>query len=806
MDTLLRDLRYAIRMLAKRPGFTVIAVLTLAIGIGATTAIFSVVNAVLLRPLDYKEPDRLLTVWENHEAREGPKNEWTSPPNFGDWRDQNNVLEGLAALQGWGPTLTGGAEPEMLNGAAVSHDMFQVLGVEPAMGRSFRAEEDRAGAERVVILGHGVWKRRFGGDEAILTRPITLNGEAYTVVGVMPEGFRFPIISNAEAFVPLMQIVNSTCDRGCYTLRTIGRLKQGITVEQARADMGALAAGLAEKHPDVNIDVGITLVPLHEQVVGSVKPMLLVLLGAVGFVLLIACANVANLMLARAATRAKEIAIRTALGASRARLIRQLLTESLILSLIAGALGLLLAFWLVDVMIAFSPTGTPRIDEVAIDKTVLVFTLIVAVATGLIFGLVPALETTRPDFGQSLKEGKGTDAASGGKAVRNTLVVVEVALALMLLIGAGLLIKSFAKLLNVDPGFNPSNVLTLQLNLPRTRYPEGQHVAAFYADLIGRVKNLPGVESVAAASSLPLGGPNTDASFFVEGRPAPSPGEEPAAWYSLVTADYFRTMGMRMVSGRAFDERDHTKSPQVIVINETMARRYWPGEDPVGKRVITGSINNPNRREVVGVIADVKHFGIDADARPTMYFSHAQIPARLMTLTVRTNAEPTSLATAVRSQVSDIDKELAVSNISSMQERVATSIAPSRLIMLLLGLFAGLALLLAAVGIYSVIAYGVTQRTREIGIRMALGAQAVDVLKLIVGQGMTLALIGVAIGLGLAVALTRFMQGLLYEVDAFDPVTFAAISLLLVGVALLACYIPARRAAKVDPMVALRYE
>ncbi len=622
----------------------------------------------------------------------------------------------------------------------------------------------------------------------------------------MPEGFRFPIISNAEAFMPLMQIVNSTCDRGCYTLRTIGRLKPGVTIEQARADMSALAAGLADKYPDPNADTGITLVSLHEQVVGSVELMLLVLLGTVGFVLLIACANVANLMLARAATRAREIAIRTALGASRAKLIRQLLTESLILSLIGGALGLLLAFWLVDVIVAFSPAGTPRIDEVAIDKTVLGFTLLVAVATGLIFGLVPALETTRPDFGQSLKEGKGTDAASGGKVVRNTLVVVEVALALMLLIGAGLLIKSFAKLLNVDPGFNASNVLTLRLNLPRTRYPEGQHVAAFYSDLINRVKNMPGVESVGAASSLPLAGPNTDASFFIEGRPAPSPGESPAAWYSLVTGDYFKTMGMRMVNGRAFDERDHAKAPQVIVINETLARRYWPGEDPVGKLVMTGSSNNPNRREIVGVIADVKHFGIDADVRPTMYFSHAQIPARLMTVTVRTGAEPTSLATAIRGQVWEIDKELAVSNISSMQELVATSIAPSRLIVLLLGLFAGLALVLAAVGIYSVIAYGVTQRTREIGIRMALGAQAADVLKLIVGQGMTLALVGVAIGLGLAVALTRFMKGLLYEVDAFDPLTFAAISLLLVGVALLACYIPARRAAKVDPMIALRYE
>ena len=806
MDRLLRDLRYAVRMLAKRPAFTVVAVLALALGIGANTAIFSVVNGVLLRPLPYKEPDRLLMVWEDHTARGGPSTEWTSPPNFADWRDQNNVFDRMAALQAWLPTLTGVGEPEQIPGAAVSHDMFQVLGVEPALGRGFRAEEDRAGGERIVIINHALWQRRFGGDTSILDHTITLNGEAYTVVGVMPEGFRFPIIASAEAFVPLMQIVNRTCDRGCYTLRTIGRLKPGVTIEQARSDMGTLAAGLAQKYPDPNVDIGITLVELHEQVVGNLKPMLLVLLGAVGFVLLIACANVANLMLARAATRAKEIAIRTALGASRWRLIRQLLTESLILSLIAGALGLLLAFWLVDVMIAFTPDGTPRIEEVAIDKTVLGFTLLMAVATGFIFGLVPALETTKPDFGQSLKEGKGTDASSGGRAVRNALVVVEVALALMLLIGAGLLIKSFAKLLNVDPGFNPSNVLTLQLNLPRTRYPEGQHASAFYNDLIGRVKSLPGVESAAAASSLPLGGSYTDTSFLIEGRPAPQPGEGPSAWFSIVTTDYFKTMGMRMVSGRVFDERDRAGAPEVVVINETMARRYWPGEDPVGKRLLSSSLTNPNRREIIGVMADVKHFGIDADARPTMYFCQAQFPRRVMTLAVRTSAEPTSMVAAIRSQVWGIDKELSVSSIAGMQELVEGSIAPSRMIMMLLGLFAALALVLAAVGIYSVIAYGVTQRTREIGIRMALGAQARDVLRLVVGQGMMLALIGIAAGLGLAVALTRFMQGLLYEVDAFDPLTFAAISLLLIAVALLACYIPARRAAKVDPMVALRYE
>ena len=807
MDTLLQDLRYAVRMLANRPAFTVVAVLALALGIGANTAIFSVVNAVLVRPLAYKEPGRLLMVWENHEAREGPKTEWTSPVTFGDWRDQNQVFDGIAAFQFWGPTVTGGAEPESLNGAAVSHDMFQTLGVDPSLGRSFRAEEDRAGGERVVILGHGLWKRRFGADASILDRTVPLNGEPYTVIGIMPEGFRFPIISNAEAFVPLMQTVNPTCGRGCYTLRTIARLKPGVTIERARQEMGALAEGLAEKYPEANTGVGVTLVSLQEQVVGQMKPMLLVLLGAVGFVLLIACANVANLMLARAATREREIAIRTALGASRARLIRQLLTESLLLALIGGALGLLLAFWLVDVMVAFSPAGTPRIEEVSIDIMVLVFTIVVAVLTGLVFGLVPALSTTKPNFSHSLKEGKGTDKASGGKAVRNILVVTEVALALMLLIGAGLLMKSFANLLHVDPGFNPANVMTLQLNLPVTRYPEGRQVFAFYADLLGRIKTLPGVESVAACSVLPLAGNDTDISFFIEGRPAPGPGEKQAAWYSRVTSDYFHTMGIGVVSGRPFDEREQATSPRVLIISETLARRYWPGEDPVGKRLsMGGNPDKPNWREVVGVARDVKQFGIDADARPTIYIPHAQSSSRFMTVTVRTTSEPTSIITAVRSQISNMDKELAISNISSMEEMVATSIAPSRLIMLLLAVFAGLALILAAVGIYSVIAYGVTERTREIGIRMALGAQAADVLKLIVGHAAMLTLAGVAIGLAGAFALTRFMKSLLYEVDTFEPVTFTAISLLLVGVALVASYIPARRAAKVDPMVALRYE
>jgi putative ABC transport system permease protein len=805
METLLKDLRYAVRMFAKSPGFAAVAILALALGIGANTAIFSVVNAVLLRPLPYAEPDRVVAVWQDYRARGGPEREWASPTNFYDWRDQNQTFESMAALLGWNPTLTGIAEPEQITGAAISQDMFRVLGVEPALGRAFRPEEDQQGGERVVILGHGLWKRRFAADPGVLGQTLSLGGESFTVIGVMPAGFQLPFITNSELFRPMRQVLSPRCGRGCVVLRAVARMKPGITFDGARADMSTIAARLSEQYPEANAGIGATLVPLHEQTVGNVRLALMILLAAVAFVLLIACANVANLLLARATARGREIAIRTALGAGRGRLIRQLLTESVLLALLGGALGLLLAFWLVELLVTFSPDGTPRAREIAVDGPMLVFTLGVALVTGVIFGLVPALQASRPDLNQSLKENKGANASGGGHRIRNVLVVAEIALALVLLVGAGLLMKSFVNLLKVDPGFNAENVLTLRVGLPRTRYPEPHQINGFYSQLIERVKGLPGVGSAGATSTLPLGGSNSDTSFIIEGRPVSAGADGPVAWYSSVTTDYFSALGMRLTRGRLFDERDQEKTTRVVVISQEMARRYWPDEDPIGKR-IGNEGDEPDWTEIVGIVADVKQFGLTIEDRPTMYFPQSQQPSRVMFVAVRGQSDPTALAGAVRGQVSELDKDLAVSQVLSMKEVVSRSVAEPRFTLLLLTVFAGLALVLAAVGIYGVMSYSVTQRRHEIGIRMALGASSGEVLRLVVGHGLVLTAAGVGIGLGAAVALTRVMESLLYGVSATDPLTFAAIALLLTAVAVAASFIPARRATRVDPMIALRYE
>lgn len=804
MDNLLQDVRYGARILLRNPSFSAVVVIALALGIGGSTAIFTVVNAVLLRPLPYPESHRLMMVWEDHRPRGGPEREWTSLPNFDDWREQGTAFERMAAFQDWGPTLTtGGGEPEGLSGLSVTQDMFAVLGVEPASGRGFNPEEDQPGAGRVAVLGHSLWQRRFGLDSGVIGTPITLNGDLYTVIGIMPAGFQFPGLVDVDVVRPLRPDFSGTSPppRASSVLRVLARLRSDATFERARSEMEAIGARLAAQYPEANTGVGVTLVSLKEQLVANTRTTLLVLLGAILFVLLIACANVANLLLARATAREKEMAIRSALGASRGRITRQLLTESLILSVSGGALGFLLSFWIVDVLVALSPDGAPRVGEIGIDRTVLAFTTCIAVLTGLIFGLAPSLRASKPHLSDSLREGKGSSGKSGS-GVRSGLVVAEVALALVLLIGAGLLMKSFVNLLQVDAGFDPSNVLTARVFLPATRYPQRTQIAPFYAQVVDRLKSLPGVESVGAVSTLPLGGDDTDAGFRIEGRPEPRPGEGLAAWYSSVTTDYFRVMKMRLVKGRLFTEQDQSSPSRVVIINETMSRRFFPDEDPIGKR-----IGSPTAwREIIGVMTDVKHFGLASAARPSMYFPYGQVPQRGMTLTVRAASDPLGLASALRSEVWALDGNLAVMSVSSMERIVATSVADRRAALLLLGIFAGFAMLLAAVGIYGVMAYAVSQRTHEIGIRIALGADRRSVLGLVVRHGMLLCAIGVVIGLAASFALTRVMTTMLFGVGATDAMIFAAVPVLLVLVALAAVLIPARRAMKVDPMVALRYE
>ncbi len=805
MQTLWRDLRYGARMLLKTPGFALIAIFTLALGIGATSAIFSVVNGVLLRSLSLPQAERFMTIWENQVAIGGPETEWTSPTGFADWRDQARSFDHVVAWNGWQPTLTGKSEPEQLTGAAISYNTFDMLGVVPEKGRTFRREEDQRGAERVVILSQGLWQRRFGGDDSLIGKPISLNGESWTVIGILPGGFKFPVLPQAELYRTLLPAFPESCQRGCLTIRVMARLKAGVTETQARRELEMIAANIEKQFPETNARVGVTLKPLHEYLTGEVKKPILALLGAVALLLLIACANVANLLLARGATREKEIAIRSALGAGRARIIRQLLVESLLLASLGGALGFLLSYWMVDLLVNFSPSGTPRLDEIVVDRRVLGFSLVTTILTGLLFGLVPAWQISRTDLNQSLRDsGKGVLSAPGSHRALSLMVIAETALALILLIGAGLLMKSFMQLQRVDPGFNPKGVLTAFINLPRSGYPEPQKITEFYSRVLERVKALPGVQSAGVVSTLPMGGLNNDTSFVIEGRPAPPSNQQPAAWYNSVSQDYFSTMATPLRAGRWFTGSDNEQSPKVAIINETFVRRYFPNENPLGKRI--GNGRPDGWREIVGVIADVRHFGLTEDSRPSMYFPDRQVPSPRMFLVVRTTTDPSGLAPALRGAVAAIDNNLAVAAVKTMEKITAESIATPRFTLLLFGIFSALALVLAAAGIYGVMSYAVAQRSHEIGVRMALGARIGDVLRMVIGQGMRLVLIGAGIGLAGAFALTRLMKSLLFGVNATDPPTFVLIALLLALVALVACYLPARRATKVDPMTALRCE
>lgn len=809
MQTLLQDLRYGARMLLKKPGFTFVAILTLALGIGANTAIFSVVNAVLLRPLPYAEPERIIQLWETAKSR-NIKQGSVSPHCFNDWKTQNESFEQLAAYRYGNFTLTGGDQPESITGIATSYNLFSILGVKPFMGRDFLAEEDAPGRNRVVILSQGMWTRTFGADKDVLDKSIQLNGESYTVIGVMPKGFQYP--DSADMWVPL-GIDLSKFGRGTHFLFALGRLKANVQVAAAQSEMDAIANHLEQQYPDSNLDAGIELVPLQEQMVRRVKDALLVLLVAVGFVLLIACANVTNLLLVRATSRQKEIAIRTALGASRWRLMRQFLTEGILLSVLGGALGLLLAWWGVDAIHSFLPGDIVRNKSIGIDQWVLAFTLAVSVVTGIFSALAPAWFGTNPNLNQTLKE-SGKQVTSGflRKSLRASLVISEVALALVLLVGAGLLVKSFVRLQQVDPGFKPDNVLTMMISLPSKKYADGKQKNDFFQQALERINSIGGVKVAGAVTDLPFSGSRSRSSFQIEGRPSTDPNDDYTADNRVVSPNYFNAMGMTLLEGRDFTERDNKEAQGAIVINQSLARIFFPNENPLGKRINIGTpeetefYGKPVWREIVGVVADIKHQDLQAESKPEMYIPFLQHPAGRLMVVVRQTAGATNPTTAIREAIQSIDKDLPVFGVNTMERRLSQSILPQRLNMWLISIFAATALVLAAIGLYGVMSYSVAESTREIGIRMALGARPADVLKLIISQGMKVLLIGLAIGLGAAFALTRLMGSLLFGVTATDAVTFISVSVLLAVVALLACFIPARRAARVDPMVALRYE
>ncbi len=805
LETLGQDIRYTLRTLRKSPGFAIVTVLTLALGIGANTAIFSAINAVLLRPLPYKEPSRLVTIWADHHLRGGPVDEWTNPADFFDWRAQSHTFEDMAALGGWAPTLIGTGEPELLRGVKVSYSMFSVLGVAPALGRNFTAEDDRPDSAHVAVLSDDLWRRQFGGDHNVLGKTINLDGVGYNVIGVMPAGFAFPIIPNREIWTTL-QVPSR--GRGNAVMRVIGRLRGGTPLTQSQTEMSAIAGRLAQSYPDTNKSIGIALIPLQEQIGGKTKGPLWVLLGAVGLVLLIACANVANLLLARAASRQKEISVRVGLGARRSRLVRQLLTESCLLALLGGAIGLLLAFWGTAFLSRALPATISSVEPAKIDLAVLLFTLSLSILTGLGFGLAPALQATRANVTESLKENaRSTSGGTSGRRLRNVLVIADVMIALALSVSAGLLMKSFLRLTSVDLGFRQDHLLEMTVRLPRQSYSDQTKISSFYKQLTERLAGLPGVAGVSAASDPPLNGVGgSDTDFFIEGKPLPQPDKRPVAWYSSVMPNFHQTMGIALLRGRTFNDHDTADSRPVVLINQTMARRYWGDEDPVGKRISNGDPANPKWKEIVGIVGNVKYFTLEAEQPPMMYMPLDQAPNPGMTIAVRTTGPPLEMATSVRSAVWSLDKNLAIPAFTTMEQFVESASDQPRLLSSLISSFAIMALLLAAIGLYGVMAYTVTERTHEMGIRMALGATRGSLLEMILKQGLKLSALGIVAGLLVSLAVTRVLGAFLFHVGSTDPTTFAGVAMLLAAVAFTASYIPARGAMRVDPMVALRYE
>ena len=778
MSLILQDIRYGIRSLARHPAFTVIALLTLALGIGANTAIFSVVNAVLIRPLPFADPERIVWLWDT--IRPGVPAP-TSLPEFLDWKEQNRSFEHLAAFRGGNVFLDAGDGTEDVPVGIVTPEMFSLFRVNPIIGRTFTDEETLPGRFSVAVLGHSLWQTRFGSDPNVVGRTIQLDGRAYTVIGVMSAGFSFP--DRAMLWRPL-PIDPTALDRGPHYLRVVGRLKAGVTLDQAQAEMSPLAARLSQQHPEKTAGHGVELESLTDVLVGDIGQALFVLLGAVGFVLLIACANMANLMLARVGGRQREIAVRTALGASRLRIVRQLLTESLMIAVAGGAAGLLLAIWAVSWLVSLGPETIPRVHEISVDTRVAGFTLLVSAATGLLFGLAPALQISKPALTGALKESGRTTAGLRKNRLRSALVVSEVALSLVLLVGAGLLIRSFAKLNQVDTGFNTDRVLTLGVSLLPNKYPTDEHVATFYSQILERSATLPGVISAAATSELPLSGSSTSDYFTIEGRPPIAKESEPLTDYRVVTPRYFQSMGIPLLAGRDFSETDTKQSPNVVVINDEFVRRHFGSENPLGHRLnLQGQVRDPLL--IVGVVGNVRHFGLDQQsAAAEAYVPFLQDPLSLdyrsMTIVARTQSDPAAVAGSLRAALTSMDKSLPVYAVKPMTEYVGDSLARRRFNMVLLSAFSGVALVLAAVGIYGVISYGVIQRTHEMGIRMAIGAQRSDVLKLVVRQAMILALAGVGIGLVASWALTRLIKSLLFNVSVTDPLTFAVIAVLMI--------------------------
>ncbi|HEY6271767.1 MAG TPA: ABC transporter permease [Terriglobales bacterium] len=815
MGTLLSDVRYGLRMLAKNPGFTAVAALTLALGIGANTAIFSVVNAVLLQPLPYDQPDRLVSVVSTMLPSNRDAN--ASYPDFLDWRARNHVFEGLAAFDTRGFTLTGTGTALRLNGAVVSADLFRLLGVNPALGRWFLPEEDKPGADQgtdAVILSQALWKRQFGSDAQVIGRTVQLDGKPFVIAGVMPGSFQFPPppqTDSPELWTTIAVDAEApgggiTTERGAHYLDVMARLKPGITVTQAEAEMRTIAGDLNKQFPE-NHPRGAKVLPELSELAQNVRPALLILLGAVGCVLLIACANVANLLLARGTARQREIAIRSALGASRGRVMRQVLTECVVLSCLGGALGLLLAIWGIDLLVRVIPEGVPRLSEIGLDARLLVFAVVVSLLTGLLFGLVPAVQGSKTDLTEALKEGaRGASEGVQRSRVRSTLVVGEVAIAMVLLVGAGLLMKSFVRLERVDPGFKADHVLTFGLQPPST-YDIGRR-QQFFRQVVARIHSSPGVRSASAVTPLPLGGDEADCGFQIEGSPVPE-ASAPNTHYTAAEPDYFRTMGIPFLQGRDFTPRDDLETTPVIIINQTLAELFFPGQNPIGQRIKPGignGYNEPPMREIVGVVGDVKPVRLNGPRSAQVYVPMAQSPSGSVVIVARTATDPATIASAARDEVKALDKDVPVFAVKALDEYVGDSVSESRFTSRLLGSFAGLALILAAVGIYGVISYSVTQRTHEIGVRIALGAGLGDVLKLVVGQGVRLALAGIGIGAVAALGMTRLLRTMLFGVQPSDPLTFALVSSILCAAALLATYVPARRATKVDPMVALRYE